>query len=227
MTIAVPRRVGEPARLPGYTEVWGGWFVLPILHALGRASGEATLAARALAPYRRYPATAPNRVTREMARQLGGPNGAAHARTACRQPSLIHLYKHWCDARGWAVRRTDQAPGSIDVGVDPFAWALNVTIIGLPLGLWILNRIPTVMTLRSMRRDLMVDRRADGREIVRVSDRPQASLLVRAIWFLLIGWWLSGLWAAAAYVAAVTIVGLPIAFWMYNRLPAVTTLFRY
>ena len=115
----------------------------------------------------------------------------------------------------------------MNVGVDPLAWALNVTIIGLPLGLWILNRIPTVMTLRPMRRDLMVDRRADGREIVRVSDRPQASLLVRAIWFLLIGWWLSGLWAAAAYVAAVTIVGLPIAFWMYNRLPAVTTLFRY
>ena len=199
----------------------------PFPHALGRASGDAALAERALALYRRYPATALNRLTREIARLLGGDAGAAHARTACRQPGLIHLYKHWCDARGWTVRRTDQVPGFINVGVDPFAWALNVTIIGLPLGLWILNRIPTVMTLRPMRRDLMVDRRADGREIVRVSDRPQASLLVRAIWFLLIGWWLSGFWAAAAYVAAVTIVGLPIAFWMYDRLPAVTTLFRY
>ena len=107
------------------------------------------------------------------------------------------------------------------------AWALNVTIIGLPLGLWILNRIPTVMTLRPMHRDLMVDRRADGSQVLQVIDRPQASFAVRAIWFLLIGWWLSGLWAGAAYVAAVTIIGLPIAFWMYDRLPAVTTLFRY
>ena len=98
MTIAVPRGVGEPARLPGYTEVWGGRFVLPVLHALGRASGDARLAERTLALYRRYPATATNRVTREMARQLGGPNGAAHARSACRQQGLIHLYRHWWDA---------------------------------------------------------------------------------------------------------------------------------
>ena len=76
-----------------------GRFVLPFLHALGRATGDARLAERARDLYRRYPATAPNRVTREMARQLGGDAGAAHARTACRQQGLIHLYKHWCDAR--------------------------------------------------------------------------------------------------------------------------------
>ncbi len=111
--------------------------------------------------------------------------------------------------------------------VTAAAWALNVTIIGLPLGLWVLNRIPTVMTLRPMRRTLTVDRGGDGSEVVRVSDQPQASFLVRAVWFLLIGWWLSGLWAGAAYVAAVTIIGLPIAFWIFYRLPAVTTLFRY
>ena len=107
------------------------------------------------------------------------------------------------------------------------AWALNVTIILLPLGLWIINRIPTVMTLRPMRRELTVTRRLDGSEVVRVTDRPQAPFLLRAVWFLLIGWWLSGLWAGLAYVAALTIIGLPISFWMFDRLPAVTTLFRY
>ena len=111
--------------------------------------------------------------------------------------------------------------------VTAAAWALNVTIILLPLGLWIINRIPTVMTLRPMRRELTVSRRLDGSEVVRVSDRAQAPFLLRAIWFLLIGWWLSGLWAGLAYVAALTIIGLPISFWMFDRLPAVTTLFRY
>jgi hypothetical protein len=72
--------------------------LLPFLHALGQSTGEAALSERTLALYRRYPPTAPNRVTREMALQLGGPTGAAHARTACRQQGLIHLYKHWCDA---------------------------------------------------------------------------------------------------------------------------------
>ena len=73
--------------------------MLPFLHALGRASGDANLADRALSLYRRYPATAPNRVTVEMAHQLGGPDGAKAARTACRQHGLIHLYRHWCDSR--------------------------------------------------------------------------------------------------------------------------------
>ena len=28
------------------------------------------------------------------------------------------------------------------------AWFLNLTIVGLPLGLWMLNRVPQVLTLR-------------------------------------------------------------------------------
>ena len=95
-----------------------GRFVLPILHTLGRVAGDASLADRALDLYRRYPATAPNRVTREMARQLGGEAGAAHARTACRQQGLIHLYKHWCDARDCPNCSTRTSPDSRRCGRD-------------------------------------------------------------------------------------------------------------
>ncbi len=111
--------------------------------------------------------------------------------------------------------------------VTAAASALNVTIIGLPLGLWIINRIPTVMTLRPMHRELAVDRRGDGRELIRVTDRPQASFLVRAIWFLLVGWWLGGVCLAIAWGASATFIGIPIAIWLYNRIPTVTTLARY
>ena len=48
--------------------------------------------------------------------------------------------------------------------------------------------------------------------------------LVRAIWFVLVGWWLSGLAIAVAYIAAVTIIGLPVAFYIFNRIPLITTL---
>jgi uncharacterized membrane protein YccF (DUF307 family) len=49
-------------------------------------------------------------------------------------------------------------------------------------------------------------------------------LLVRAIWFLFIGWWLTGLVIAVAYFCAVVIVGLPFAFYLFNRIPTVLTL---
>ncbi|QSG08575.1 Uncharacterized membrane protein, DUF307 [Halapricum desulfuricans] len=45
--------------------------------------------------------------------------------------------------------------------------------------------------------------------------------------FVLVGWWLSLLWANAASLFAVTIVGIPVAIWMLNRLPYVTSLYWF
>lgn len=100
------------------------------------------------------------------------------------------------------------------------AWALNATIIGLPIGLWIINRLPFAATLRPIEPFYQIQ------EGVVVSGVRQRPFLIRAIYFLLIGWWLSGLWMAVAYVMLISIIGLPIAFWMYGRIGAVTTLFR-
>ena len=50
--------------------------------------------------------------------------------------------------------------------------------------------------------------------------------LVRGLWFIFVGWWLSGLAITLGYVLAVTIVGLPAAFWIFNRIPAIITLRR-
>jgi uncharacterized membrane protein YccF (DUF307 family) len=58
-----------------------------------------------------------------------------------------------------------------------------------------------------------------------VSDQP--SVVIRGLWFLFLGWWTSGLWTGIAYVATVTIVGIPLAVWMYDRLPFVVSLYRY
>jgi uncharacterized membrane protein YccF (DUF307 family) len=58
--------------------------------------------------------------------------------------------------------------------------------------------------------------------IARRSEGP--SLIIRTIWFLFVGWWLTGLVNIAAYLIALTILGLPIAFMIFNRLPSVLTL---
>jgi uncharacterized membrane protein YccF (DUF307 family) len=100
------------------------------------------------------------------------------------------------------------------------AWALNATIIGLPLGLWIINRLPAIATLQPMDSTYRLDAG------VAVSATDQLPLLLRAIYFVLIGWWFSGIWMAVAYVLLLTIIGIPGAFWMYNRIGTVTTLHR-
>jgi uncharacterized membrane protein YccF (DUF307 family) len=106
------------------------------------------------------------------------------------------------------------------------AWLLNATIIGLPLGVWMLNRVPQVLTLRPTRQIVMTDFSRGEQVYVRTAGLPQHSWLLRLIYFLLIGWWLSLLWANAAWVISATIIGLPLGIWMFNRVPALTTLMR-
>lgn len=96
------------------------------------------------------------------------------------------------------------------------AWFLNATIILLPLGVKLTNLVPTILSLKEPRSF------SDP-----TAARGQYSLLVRAPYFLFVGWWFSWIWANVAAALAVSIIGLPIAYWMFNRLPYVTSLYRF
>jgi uncharacterized membrane protein YccF (DUF307 family) len=100
------------------------------------------------------------------------------------------------------------------------AWVLCVTIIGLPFGLWMLNRLPQVSTLQPSRSDLVITN--NGR-VVEVG-RPQQPFLLRALYFLLVGWWFSAIWIIVAWALCASIIGLVIGFWMLNRTAAVVSL---
>ncbi|NJK82273.1 MAG: YccF domain-containing protein [Chloroflexaceae bacterium] len=102
------------------------------------------------------------------------------------------------------------------------AWVLCVTIIGLPLGLWMLNRLPQITTLQPETRDLVIT--ATGETYVR--DVPQHNFIIRALYFFAIGWWFSAIWMSLAWALSASIIGLPISFWMFNRVPAIITLQR-
>lgn len=57
------------------------------------------------------------------------------------------------------------------------------------------------------------------------SHRPQQlPFLVRALWFLVFGWWLALAWITVAIFFAMLVITLPIATWMFNRTNAVMTL---
>lgn len=105
------------------------------------------------------------------------------------------------------------------------AWFLNATIIGLPLGLWMLNRVPMVLTLRPSKQMLVAQERREG-VVWQVEGLPQRPWPIRLIYFVLIGWWLSWLWANAAWIISATVIGLPLGIWLFNRLPGVTTLMQ-
>ena len=102
------------------------------------------------------------------------------------------------------------------------AWVLCVTIIGLPVGLFMLNRMPQVVTLKPTRTNLLV---TPSGEVVQLNV-PQVPFLLRAIYFVLIGWWLSAIWLAVAWALHVTIIGMLVGFWMFNRVPTVVSLAR-
>jgi uncharacterized membrane protein YccF (DUF307 family) len=80
----------------------------------------------------------------------------------------------------------------------------------------LINLVPTALTLKTPKSTLDPD-----------SARGQRNLLVRALYFVFVGWWLSFLWANVANILAVTIIGLPVAIWMLHRLPFVLSLYRY
>lgn len=107
------------------------------------------------------------------------------------------------------------------------AWFLLVSILGLPLGLLMLNRIPQVMTLKPVRSQTHVVAQG-GVVVVSQGQIAQRSFWLRAVYFLLVGWWLSGAWLGAAWaVVGFSLgLGLPLAFWMFDRTPAIVSLAR-
>jgi uncharacterized membrane protein YccF (DUF307 family) len=96
------------------------------------------------------------------------------------------------------------------------------TIIGMPIAIKMLNRVPEVMALRGETE--LVLRNVGGRIIV--TEVPQYNILLRALYFVLIGWWLSALWIEFAYALCATIIFLPVGFWMFDLVPAIVSLRR-
>lgn len=106
------------------------------------------------------------------------------------------------------------------------SWFLIITIVGMPLGLWMINRLPQVMTLKPPRPSARL-KNVNGQWVVVQADR-QAPFILRALYFLLIGWWFSLVWMLLAWLfGTLTLgLGLPLTFWMIDQVPAVTTLSR-
>jgi uncharacterized membrane protein YccF (DUF307 family) len=63
-----------------------------------------------------------------------------------------------------------------------------------------------------------------GPTIVMVHKNTGPNILVRAVWFWFFGWWLGAFAMIVATAASLTVIGAPLAFWIYNRIPSLATL---
>jgi uncharacterized membrane protein YccF (DUF307 family) len=95
------------------------------------------------------------------------------------------------------------------------AWLCSLTVIGLPLSLWMTNRMPHVMTLSA---DPLKQPESTG------FTPNNVHFAVRVVYFVMIGWWLSLLWMQLAWLVGLTVIGLPVANMMFEQVGLITTL---
>jgi uncharacterized membrane protein YccF (DUF307 family) len=99
-----------------------------------------------------------------------------------------------------------------------------VTIIGLPVGLIMLNRLPLIMTLKPASQSVNINITGNTTNINITTGAQQVNFLIRALYFVFVGWWAGLLWSYVAYTLFVLIVTIPVGVIMFNMLPAIITL---
>jgi hypothetical protein len=90
-----------------------------------------------------------------------------------------------------------------------------------------IGRLPSILTLRPRTREWSLGQDGAGNTVVADRGREQVAWPIRGVWFLLVGWWASGIWMAIAWLIQLTVIGIPIALLMFNRTPFIASLYRY
>lgn len=105
-------------------------------------------------------------------------------------------------------------------------WFFLATIIFIPLGIWLIHRIPQAQTLRPRTRSFHTEFK-DGTVVFTESIIPQHPWYVRLFYMLFCGLWIGLPWILLGWALGLTLILLPLSIWMLDRAPAVTTLQRH
>lgn len=112
-------------------------------------------------------------------------------------------------------------------GLLMFAAGLCIaTVLLIPVGLALVNRLPAVLTLRPATQRIATQIDAAGQVQMNLTGAQQRAMWQRAVYFVVAGWWVCLLSMSLAWLLSVTIIGLPLGLMLLNRIPAATTLRR-
>ncbi len=120
----------------------------------------------------------------------------------------------------WALRGVYLVTAGYALGfvVAGVAGVFILSIIGMPVGLWLIDRMPIFISLRP-------ECLHHAREWNYVLHGRQRPLGTRLLYFVFVGSWLSILWMAVAYALIFTVILIPTTFWMFDRVAQVATLY--
>lgn len=104
--------------------------------------------------------------------------------------------------------------GGLAVG---FAYLMFLFIVTIPVGVAVLNVVPELFALRAPARVVTPYGRVDVR---------QRNILLRAVWFVVVGWWLAAITLFVGYVLCLTLIGMPAGFLLFDATPGLLTLRR-
>lgn len=104
-------------------------------------------------------------------------------------------------------------------------YTLILSVIFMPFGVWILNRMPEIVALRKPKREMTVTQEG-GVISVKRKNREQRNIFLRIAYFLLIGWWFAAIVLELAWLASLTIIGIPLGIWLFDRVPGAVSLHR-
>ena len=106
-------------------------------------------------------------------------------------------------------------------------WVAVCSVVGMPLAARMLELVPSVLTLRTYRAPV-ARREAWLPSLFGIASPAPAQIGwgSRAVYFVCIGWWLSLVWLLLGYTLSLTVIGMPLAYGMLRRTPAVANLER-
>jgi len=83
---------------------------------------------------------------------------------------------------------------------------------------------PTNINTMGQATNVNVTTNVAGPTMVFTHQKSGPGFFIRALWFVFVGWWASFLAITVAYLALFVIIGIPLAFAIFNRLPTILTL---
>ncbi len=113
---------------------------------------------------------------------------------------------------------------AIGMAAAMIAWIAVITIIFGELGFDLLEQVPFLVTLKPRGKRMRLRRRADGSVAATEEPVDQLPYKTRATYFGIVGWLITLIWLSLAWGIAWTLIGLPLALWMADRLPFLMTL---